>query len=198
MKLILLNKTSEYENKHASIKEIFDRIEKELSDSSFLFSHLVVDGVNVHENHADYLTKNINQIQEINVEAKQAKDFVYELIVETDKYLNNMLPEINRLVDEFYQGENQSSWEKFQQLVQGLQWINQMISVINQGKYKPENWDQYLGFNESLQQELKSMEEALKNSDTILLADVMQYELVPILEAFQKNVELSITQEGEH
>jgi hypothetical protein len=194
----LLEHTLEYDNKPSSIEEIFAKINEQLNDSDHHFSHLIIDNEEVYENHDAYIFENVEQINQIEVKVKSIKEFVNELLLSIEEYLHRALPEVEILVDEFYQGPKPESWEKFNQLLQGIQWLDQVIITIDQSKFTPKNWDDYLKISASLKAELQNMEEAVENKDMILIADIIQYEIIELLKSYEESVKTTIDQEGYH
>lgn len=116
---------------------------------------------------------------------------IRELIVTADEYLTGALPEIHRLAEEYYAGATESTWAKFGQLVEGLQWIHFMLAEVKGKCGQLERFQGYAVID--LEQPVTSLEEALRNQDQILMADVIQYEIVPQLEQLHEQVQRTLT-----
>ncbi|HHY74183.1 MAG TPA: hypothetical protein GX497_13365 [Bacillus bacterium] len=197
MQLILLEKTYDYPNKVESIDELIQQIIDTLNESNLYFNYLIVDGVEVYDECEEYLLDRINDIKKIEVEAKTVETFTSDLLLMGENYLKGAIPEVSKLADEFYKGATQNTWEKFQQLLEGLQWLYQFIETVNKNSERPYNWDQFLEISGNLQNELQNLNEALVNNDAILIGDLISYEIQPLLERFKDELTNTIDHQGQ-
>lgn len=197
MKLSLFGEIYTYENEVSEINMMFEKINDEVSKTDLLLSHLIIDGEDVFENHGEYIVERLATIKSIEVQTKTKQELINETLLSTECYIKGALPETNLLVDEFYNNPSQETWEKFGQLIEGVQWIVQMVQTLDQFQQKLENWDKYLTNIATLQNELHTLMEALENQDAVLIADVIQYEITPILEDLQSIVTVTIDTQGE-
>lgn len=196
MKLLLLDETYTYNNDEESIDKMFGEILEKISETDLQFSHLVIDGEEVYENYGEYILERLNEVDTVEVVLKTVKELINETLLSTESYIKRAIPEIETIVDEFYQNPSQQTWEKLKQLIEGIQWIAQVILSIDQFEEKLANWEDYLTNLATLQNELPNLLEALQNQDALLIADVIQYEILPIFELLQKNVTETIDNEG--
>lgn len=196
MLVILGDQQFTYENNAEVIADIIQQINSEIEKENLHLSHLNIDGVDIYDDHAMYISDHIDHIQKIMVVLKTFPEFVHDLLLSTEEYIKQALPEVQLLVEELYQGDSKHTWTKFEQLIEGLQWIAQMISTIDQGTYQPSGWDQYMELHKNFQLIIVEMEEALQNKDTLLLGDIIQYEIIPGLKTLKNQVALTIDSEG--
>lgn len=197
MQLILSNKTYDFSNKLAAIDEMIQQINGALHEAQLYFSHLIIDGVTVYDQFEEYLIDHIDDIKIIEVETKNAKQFTNDLLLMGEDYLKGAIPEVSKLADEFYKGATQNTWEKFQQLLEGLQWLYQFIDTVNENPEQPYNWEQFLEVSGNLQNELQNLNEALLNNDAILIGDLISYEILPLLERFKDELTNTIDHQGQ-
>ncbi|USK69971.1 hypothetical protein [Peribacillus asahii] len=193
MDLILNNQTIQYDAK-PSVEEIIEKINELLSDQ-YYFSHLIVDGEEVHEDPESYLVECLESISRIEVVSKTIREFVSEVLLLAEDYLKRAIPEMTALIDGFYQSPNADNWKNFSDMLEGMQWLNQIIGLIDQAKARPNNWDECIKLAAQLDMELKNLEEAVKNADSVLIADMIQYELIPIYEALAVELKTTIDTE---
>lgn len=71
-----------------------------------------------------------------------------------------------------------------------------MIETINASIVCPANWDTVTASSTELRNELENLEEALENTDTVLIGDMLQYEVLPVFETFSEEFKTSIDTEG--
>lgn len=196
MKLLLLDETYTYNNDEESIDKMFGEILEKIGETDLQFSHLVIDGEEVYENFEEYILERLNEVDTVEVVLKTVKELINETLLSTESYIKRAIPEIETIVDEFYQNPSQQTWDKLKQLIEGIQWIAQVILSIDQFEEKLANWDEYLTNLATLQNELPNLLEALQNQDTVLIGDIIQYEILPNFETLQKIVTDTIDNEG--
>lgn len=197
MKLTFFEQTIEVENTMAKVDQAFASVNEKLAEGDYVFSHLMIDGQPFYNEFEEYIAENVASIQEIEVVVKTTKEMINEILLSTESYLQGALPEIEKLVDEFYNNPTEQTWVKYEQLLEGIHWIVSAISAVDQTKHEIENWNEYLTKVASLQNELQGLSEAMENQDYVLLADIIQYEIMPILEAIKNEATTTIDNQGE-
>ena len=196
MQLNILGNNYEFTNELSSIDLVLNKIVENLDGTDFYLSHLLIDGVELFSDFDSYIAEYIEYIQEIKVEVLTIKDFLNEIFSSAEEYLLRALPEVEILTNEFYQNSSGHTWEKLQLLLEGLQWLNQMILIVDQEKQKPDNWNHYIEYSSKLAVELKSLEEGLVNNDNILIADIIQYEINPLMRNLKDEITRTIDEIG--
>ncbi|MFV8826462.1 hypothetical protein [Alkalihalobacterium sp. APHAB7] len=197
MKLKLLDEVLEFNNEETSINEMFQQINNRVNERGVHLSHLVVNGVEVYEDHGEYILERLSTIETVEAIVHTTKQLLSSILLSAETYLKRAVPEVNNLVDEFYSTPTEESWQKLVQLLEGLQWITQMINNIDQLDHKILNWNEYLTSMATLETELIPLMEAIENKDTVLIADIIQYEVLPILERLQIISTTTIDEQGE-
>lgn len=196
MQINILNKMVEYPNRPSVIEEVFQKINEVVTQSSFHFSHLVIDGTEVFENYDQYIHDHIDKIEKIFVCVKTEQEFLVELMHTAESYIESAEPEILKLVDEFYHSPSNAAWDKLDQLLEAVQWLHQMVSSVNQSIKAPKNWGVCMEVMTDFQDMLQQLELALENMDSVLTADIIQYELIPLLKSLGEEISNTITKEG--
>ncbi|MGG1481152.1 hypothetical protein ABE402_09600 [Bacillus smithii] len=187
------NKTWELDQ--PSVNDVIEKINAETNDHYF-FSHFIADGKEIYENHELFLEDHLTGISELEIVLKTVKQFINDILLSASEYIQRAKPELPPLVDDFYNHADKSTWNRFVAFLEGLEWLNQMIAVIDGTKHHPQNWDQYINVATSLKEHLETLQEALENQDGVLIADTIQYELLPLLEELEKEIGITIDQEG--
>ncbi|QEK11312.1 hypothetical protein FQB35_02410 [Crassaminicella thermophila] len=186
----ILNKEIKLSNKVESVEEIFKIIKESLVSTSYFFSHMRIDGKDVYENHEIYLKKNIDKINMVEVEVKTIEGFTVEVALSIYEYLERAIPEIEILAKEFYSNDSQGIWTKFNQFLEGMTWIQQAIASIDNYKIKKEvefykQWNEVVAIFLKVNEELLNIQEGINNGDLIIIADLLSYEIIPILESMK-------------
>jgi len=198
MQLKILDQVFTFKNETAALEEIFAKINQFLEDSGLVLSHLRVDDTEVYTDFYNYLKERIDEINLIEVEVRTVAAILQDALLTAEEYLGQALPEIETLAAEFYQGPSGESWERFQQLLDGVDWLNQLVTVIDQNPTKPEEWQDYLAVVERLMNELQNLEEALENQDYVVIGDLLSYELIPCFQEFRAIIKKTIACEGKN
>ena len=130
------------------------------------------------------LQKNPSDIDSLEVELANLKDLVATNIANALNYLKKLIPGFEQAADLFRTGNEQEANKYYLQILDGIDWFSQVVSVImkpDDGKTELPDAD-----GESLQvrQEkltdlMSQMLEANQNQDWVLLADILEYEMVP-------------------
>lgn len=195
MELIFKNKIVQYDEL-PSPEEIMTKINELLTDQ-YYYSHLIVDEVEVYEEPESYFLKRQESISTIEIAVKTVQEFVNEVLIMADNYLKRAIPEMKVLADGFYQNPKADKWNDFSVMLEGMQWLNQLVDSIDKAKERPGNWNECIKHAFQLEIELKNLEKAVVNIDSVLIADIIQYELLPVYEALRVEFNKSIDTEGE-
>lgn len=179
----------------ASADEIIEKI-NEVLEKGHYFSHFVADGEEVYEEHERYLEQRAGKIKKLEVIAKQEKEFVNDLLLAGDEYIKRALPELSILAEEFSENPDAGTWAKLNDLLGGLQWLDEMLMAIGRSGTVPANWQGYLNISAKMQEEIKELAEAMENEDNVLIGDIIQYELQPVFETFAEEINVTIDNEG--
>lgn len=175
-----------------------DVIEKinELLQENYYFSHFIADGTEIYEDHENYLIVNLGRIEKLEVIVKTEKEFLNDVLLSTLEYLQRAKPELVALPISFYENPTVETHKEFEKLLEGLQWLDEMLTIIGNSNDRPKSWELYLNLSQKIKTEIINLGDAVENSDNVLTADVIQYEFLPIFEELELLVEKSIDSEG--
>lgn len=203
MKLHILDKILEYENKIDVFYNMVDEISNTVKKSNLVFSHLIIDGVEIYNDFYDYFLDNIKNIEEIIVVTKTIRETSREIIMSTIDYIERAIPEIEKLSNEFYKTPSADSWNKLMDLLEGFKWImDTFVAIDTNGQLKDivgnyEEWNLYAKDIYSLKELLTEFEEILQNNDFVSTGDILSYEIIPLLEGMKKKLEKVVLEEVE-
>ena len=168
-----------------------------------IFSHLIIDGLEVYNDFYDYFLDNIKNIQEVKVVTRTVKEAFEEILLSTIDYLERAIPEIEVLSNEFYKTPSRESWGKLGDLIEGIKWIMDTFMIIDSdfdlknivNSY--EDWNIYAKDIYELSELLKEFEEILENNDFVSTADILSYEIIPLFNNMKEKLEKLVTEEVE-
>lgn len=204
MKIYVLDKTFEYENSIKAYDALVSCINELVDKSDIIFSHLIIDGVEIYDDFYDYFLNNIKNIEEVIIVTKTKKEISKEIILSTIDYIGRAIPEIENLSDQFYKTPSDESWNKLVDLFEGIKWILDTFIMIDSNKQLKdivnsyEEWNLYAQDIYSLKELLGEFEEILENSDYVSIADILSYELIPLFKNMRDKLEKVILEEVEN
>ncbi|MBY0223495.1 MULTISPECIES: hypothetical protein [Sporosarcina] len=193
MELIFQQQTTTLDN--ATAENIIEQINNLLAKDYYL-SHFIADGAEVYEDHENYLNEHAEKIEKLEIIAKTVKEFVNDLLLSAEEYTQRAIPELAPLAEAFYDNPQPETWTTLDQLLGGLQWINEMLMTIGKSMAVPSNWQGYITISNKLQEDILSLAEAIENEDNVLIGDIIQYELLPNFEGLEKEIQLTMDNEG--
>ncbi|MEK4023906.1 hypothetical protein [Sporosarcina sp. FSL W7-1283] len=176
-------------------EQVIEQINNYLQ-KDYYFSHFIADGTAVYENHEQYLEQELPGVGKLEIIAKTVKEFVNDLLLSTQDYTERAIPVFQPLAEAFYDNPKAETWSTLDQLLSGLQWIQEMLMTVGKSGNVPSNWDRYIAVSNKMQEEISNLAEAIENEDNILIGDLLQYELLPNFEELQKETEWTIDNEG--
>ncbi|WP_208587499.1 hypothetical protein [Gracilibacillus suaedae] len=194
--ILTLNKNEKVVEKDI---EVYSNVKEHINaflDEKYIFSHLVIDGHEVYTDYEEFIDKHIENIEHIEIVAKTKTEFINETLLTAESYLNSALPELKVVVDDFYQKPSSESWDQFIHFTEGLKWISDMMQSIDPLRERPSNWEKYVSIYHELENIVRALAETLGSQDEILLADIINYEVIPTYERLKELVTDTIDSEG--
>jgi len=168
-----------------TVGEILGIISRDL-DVKYRIVRAMVDGVDITGN-ADSHMQPKSGAQKIEVKTGLASELAKETLTSIQEFHESLDKELSRTADEFRMGSTEKSNELFVRCLDGLQILIKMtVSVANLLQVKSSEVnagsDSMQQIAEKLSNVFQEMIEAQINRDGILLADLIEYELNPLLE----------------
>jgi hypothetical protein len=139
--------------------------------------------------HESSLDSNVNrnmrlsEIETLEIEVTNLSDIVDKNIENADAYLIKLIPGIEKSIELFRMGNEQEANQFFINIIDGVDWLSQVLDMILEakaispsavfdGKSIQERRDNLITFTQQ-------MVDANKNKDWVLLADLLEYEILP-------------------
>lgn len=180
------NDVIEFDNSSKSFIQLFDQINDILDKKGFNMTGIKVDGQSIEEP-IKFIDENFNTIKNLEVIAVGTSDLVIEVLSSANQYINNAIPLISRLSEEFYQLPNDTSWNEIGNLLEGVQWIIETATQIDSIKdlnkiVNYEIWNEYVKAISKIINIIPEFETSIENKDTVLIGDILSYEIIPAFE----------------
>ena len=137
------------------------------------------------------LQKKPSDIDSLEVELANLKDLVATNLANALDYLKKLIPGFEQGADLFRAGNEQEANKYYLQILDGIEWFSQVVSVImspDEGETElPDTDDESLELRQKKLTDLMSqMLVANQNQDWVLLADILEYEMVPFYKDWEK------------
>ena len=150
-----------------------------------------LDGKEFPSDDREALQKNPSDIDSLEVELANLKDLVATNLANALDYLKKLIPGCEQAADLFRAGNEQEANKYYLQILDGIEWFSQVVSVImspDEGETElPDTDDESLEVRQKKLTDLMSqMLEANQNQDWVLLADILEYEMVPFYKDWEK------------
>jgi len=130
------------------------------------------------------LQKKPSDIDSLEVELANLKDLVATNLANALDYLKKLIPGFEEAADLFRAGNEQEANKYYLQILDGIDWFSQVVSIVmnpDEGETElPDADDENLQVRQKkLTDLMNQMLEANQNQDWVLLADILEYEMVP-------------------
>lgn len=97
------------------------------------------------------------------------------------EYMVNLITGIEKAVEYFQSGEERKGCELISPITEGIQWMSDALTATKHMHKQDIDLNDMNG-------KLSDIVEALVNEDYILIGDLFQYELIPLIEDIQSNL----------
>jgi len=182
------------ENHGDEVISLLGRISAEAMARNMVISHVFVDDQEVYAQLEEIINSiDLESVSSITIIAVSKQDYEINILTEGYRYIIRAIPEIEKLAVSFYTGGLNEDWRKFQDFIEGLQWL---IQINESGIAK-----RYIEGNDLIQIEAELKEQpskllvCLENQDLVMLADMISYEVLPVVKRLAE--QLSIFLENE-
>ncbi|HWR45772.1 hypothetical protein [Sporomusa sp.] len=192
MQIKILDKVYECENQIAAVGTIFDQVQQLLTQSNTSLSSFEIDGVELYSDYDQYIIEHIENIKIIVINVKTLKELMDDTLNSIQEYIIRAIPEIDKMVDEFYQGVSQNTWDKFSQLLEGLQFIINSLNTIGDNQDWYYNASQFELVKQNLLRQIIMLQQAMESQDRVKLSDALLYEIIPSFKALAKEISINI------
>ncbi|NFO04372.1 hypothetical protein FDB23_09650 [Clostridium botulinum] len=109
----------------------------------------------------------------------------FEALKTVSKYLVNLINGIEKAVEYFQGGEERKGCDLILPITEGIQWMTDAL-LVTKDVHK-QNIDL-----KNINEKLNEIVDALENRDFVLIGDLFQYELIPVLKDIQNDINKTI------
>jgi hypothetical protein len=195
MEVKILEQTWILANDQQAVDQLFRQMDELLQAKGYHLNHLVVDGVEVYEEIETYIQDRAADVKLIHIEVGTIQQFADQMLVSADTYLTRAMPGVAKLIDIFYQGNGDAAWEKFDQLLEALEWMLRTVHSFHDVRITYTNKQVYLLYEQQLREKVKILLDAVERSDMTLIGDLLNYEIQPELQLLHIEIRKTLDSE---
>ncbi|MBI2413323.1 MAG: hypothetical protein HYV24_08950 [Deltaproteobacteria bacterium] len=194
-KVYLDNMQVDYEDtgKDSTIRDLVSVLDRELGSLKRFILELAVDGTDAPHGwrSGEVLLKRLSECTEIRLTTTSVDDMAKEGLETVREYINVIGETIKACAKDLRVGSASAAEASFATVFEGVIEVVKTIDALSQGtlrynmalfRKRPE---EYFG---PIHQKLETITKIKKTGDTVLLADVLEYELKPLLEEIGEEV----------
>ncbi|MNW51666.1 hypothetical protein D3C74_291560 [compost metagenome] len=179
-------------NNIEDLDRLWKRITKEVAEEQKYIKYVEIDQTPMYDSYELYIVQNYELIQSLNIVTITASESLNESIEGVFEYSARVINELADIYRPLYVEIDQCNWDQVVALIEGMEWtvnaIGFCLVLINQTGEKIELKQVMEDLQQNLQEQFLVMDQLLKEEDLIGFADILQYEIEPLLIKFIQTV----------
>ena len=183
MKLLVNGKEETVSHMGETLGDLLLHIEKEGVPQGNVVRSIKIDGQESSPDLPEAQKTPLSEIATLEVEISSLSDIINKNIENADAYLIRLIPGIEKSVELFRMGNEQEANKFFINIIDGIDWLSQVLDMILTAKaISPDTVFDGKSIQDrraSLGDLTQQMVDANKNQDWVLLADLLEYEILP-------------------
>ena len=169
-----------------TLKEVLDVILKSRRDS--YVRRIWLEGQEVSSSAMDTLMTSITSIELLELELAHLGDLLANNLANAKEYLEKLIPGFQKAADLFRMGNEQEAHKFYLQILDGIDWFSQVVQNIVKSWGNEVEGQSLEDRQERLTGLMAQMLEANQNQDWVLMADLLEYEMIPYYEDWQETL----------
>ena len=169
-----------------TLKEVLDVILKSRRDS--YVRRIWLEGQEVSSSAMDTLMTSITSIELLELELAHLGDLLANNLANAKEYLEKLIPGFQKAADLFRMGNEQEAHKFYLQILDGIDWFSQVVLNIVKSRGNQVEGQSLGDRQEKLTGLMAQMLEANQNQDWVLMADLLEYEMIPYYEDWQETL----------
>ncbi|MCD6170436.1 MAG: hypothetical protein J7J76_07820 [Candidatus Latescibacteria bacterium] len=178
--------------------EVMDRLCQEIVTPNRVITAVKVNGEEItSEMQSKYCSLPTEQLKSIEMETATPEQLIRQNLLSAADYLTRLIPAAEEAAEMFRLGEEAGANELYAQCVEGFRWLVRLLGGSDRLQ-QLRGAESLLGDHLSpVPQITDEMFQAQKGQDWVMLADLLEYELIPLLKQWQEAIPPAIQQTEE-
>ena len=169
-----------------TLKEVLDVILKSRRDS--YVRRIWLEGQEVSSSAMDTLMTSITSIELLELELAHLGDLLANNLANAKEYLEKLIPGFQKAADLFRMGNEQEAHKFYLHILDGIDWFSQVVLNIVKSRGNQVEGQSLGDRQEKLTGLMAQMLEANQNQDWVMLADLLEYEMIPFYKDWQETL----------
>lgn len=167
------------------LNEEWTNMEDNVRQSGRQILYITIDGEEFHSDYLSTLSEYGTSAQDIVIHTGTLEQMCGELAISVIAYIEQAKPHIESLANAFYKKPESDAWNSLAQLTEALDWLQSAAIYFHSLEQAGELQESIKLFQEKQVSMLMQFEVALINQDILLVADMLKYETIPVLNLLQ-------------
>ncbi len=167
-----------------TLEEVMNAIVKSRQNS--YIRRIWLDGQEVSSDSQDTLKTLTTSVELLELELAELQDLLANNLTNAKDYLVKLIPGFQKAADLFRMGNEQEANQYYLQVLDGIEWFSQVVIIIvstQKNKYEEKSLEER---QKKLTDLMSQMLEANQNQDWVLMADLMEYEMIPFYKDWEE------------
>lgn len=184
-----------FSSESETLGDILDHILKKEPSMENFFSKILLNDKEIPFDSLSLETRNtpIFQIETLETEICSLSQILDKNIANAQDYLKKLIPGIQKASELFRSGSEQEANKFFLNIIDGMDWFSEVVdSIAKAMDFKSEtillNGKSIQAGQESLVGWTQQMVDANRNKDWVLLADLLEYEVLPYYSEWKEHL----------
>ena len=167
-----------------TLEEVMNAILK--NRQNFYIRRVWLDGKEVSSSAQDTSKISAANVDLLELELAQLQDLLANNLTNAKAYLEKLIPGFQKAADLFRMGNEQEANQYYLQVLDGIDWFSQVVLTIVNAQEKKFEEKSLEERQKELTGLMAQMLEANENQDWVLLADLLEYEMIPFYKDWQE------------
>ena len=160
-----------------TMEEVMNAIVKSRQNS--YIRRVWLDGQEVSSDSQDTLKTSPTSVGLLELELAELQDLLANNLTNAKDYLVRLIPGFQKAADLFRMGNEQEANQYYLQVLDGIEWFSQVVIIIVSTQENKSEEKSLEERQKKLTDLMSQMLEANQNQDWVLMADLMEYEMIP-------------------
>ena len=167
-----------------TLEEVMNAIVKSRQNS--YIRRIWLDGQEVSSDSQDTLKTLTTSVELLELELAELQDLLANNLTNAKDYLVRLIPGFQKAADLFRMGNEQEANQYYLQVLDGIEWFSQVVIIIVSTQKNKSEEKSLEERQKKLTDLMSQMLEANQNQDWVLMADLMEYEMIPFYKDWEE------------
>lgn len=166
-----------------------------LQNQDLVIKNILINQKLIEGGLEEYIINNFKLIKTLEINHIGKNDFTREVETNLNDYLLNAIPQIEKLSESFYLSPSNNDWKDLYDLIEGLHYIATARETYLNDSTSPLNMTSK-SYGELLQT-IRELAVGIELKDSVVIADILTYEIKNQFEDLQSKLQNFLLIEGE-